>query len=345
MQTVGRLTSTGVMQVYGLDELSGGNARFSGSGVLYSSLFDENLSLELNTNKRLRIKNDKSVVVYNYFDEYSFNLQSQAIFGTIKSLTQSLSSFQNVTSTNFQNVQTQIQSSNPAFNVFAVVTRNKNSQSLQGIGSGGGKYNFTQPNFVYNTSNSNILSTGNEIVSMTGGADYGLPAIDGNKWMAMSVFDGNTNGFLGTILWIFTNNTIDSLNNVTSNGKPVTTTQSIFYPTLPDLTYMKIYQVILDYQGNVVVSNTSTNAGWNYSSNQQATSSGYYSTSQFSYDDGLWAQIINGKTAGNSGPDYRTANGYGFGNYNGTDATARLYWGGVDSLTTNYVGFVYTGDA
>lgn len=349
MQTVGRLTSDGIMRVYGnLDEFSfsgGDNVRMSGVGTFYSSLFDENLSLELSSNTPLRIKDNKNVVVYNYFDEYTLSLSDQEIFGNIVFLSSALSASQNITNTNLGTIQGQIQSYNSAFNVFAVVSDNKNSESLQGVNSSSGRITFTAPNFAYNTSNSNILSTGKTIADMTGGDNYGLPFIDGKKWMAMSVFDGTTSGFLGTLLWIFTNNTINSSNVVTTDGKIVTNTASIFYPVLPDLSYMQIYQVVISPQGTILYSNISSTSGWSYSSNQQATSAGYYSTTKFSFDDGLWAQIINGKTSGNAGPDYRTASGYGLGNFNSTDPNSRLYWNGIDKNTTNYVGFVFTGDA
>ena len=351
MNTVGRLTSSGIMQVFlRLDELSyeSGSVQNVGlttSGILYASLFDENLSLELNSNTPLRIKNNKNIVVYDYFDEYTLNPLDTGIFGDIKSLSPVLASISNVTSTSFSNVQSEIQSYNSSFNVFAVVSRTKNSQSLQGVGSANGKYTFTDSNFVYNTSSANILSTGNTIVDMSGGAALGLPDIDGKKWMAMSVYNGDTNGFVGTILWIFTNDVIDNLGNVTVDGKVVTTTQSIFYPTLGQFEYMKIYQVIIDSNGDVISTNTSENAGWNFSTNQLASSTGYYSTSAFSFDDGLWAQVIGGNVSGNTGPTYRVDGGYGLGNFNSTDPSSRLYWNGADVGTNNYVGFVYTGDA
>ena len=72
MAILGRLKSNGVMQVYSrIDELSdpSRNAGLDENGVLYGSLFDENIQTNLPSNTPLRIANDKKIVAYNYFDE------------------------------------------------------------------------------------------------------------------------------------------------------------------------------------------------------------------------------------------------------------------------------------
>jgi hypothetical protein len=352
MRIAGRLKSNGVMQVYSeIDELSNPtrNAGISSEGIMYGSLFDENLSLEIQSNTPLRIKSDKKIIAYNYFDERTLRF-NEDMFGSLLSLSVSLNSITSVTDTDFKNVQSTIELANPVFNVFAVATKNYNSEALPGFGSATGKYTFTSPGFSYNTSNSNILSTGKEIVNMSNGAGYGLPTIDVHKWMAAAIYDGTTNGFRGILLWIFTNDIIDDtifeLSVIIPNGKIVTSTKSIFDPTLNKFNYMRMYQVVIDPSGNVINSDTTGNAGWGYSDNQVPNNiTGYYSTSQFSFDDGLWAYVLGGKVDGNDGPDYRTANGYGFGNYNNSDSSARLYWAGDQVISNNYVGFIFTGDA
>jgi hypothetical protein len=257
-----------------------------------------------------------------------------------------LSTITSVTNTDFKNVQSTIQSANPTFNVFAVATKNYNSEELPGFGSASGKYTFTTPGFVYNTSNSNILSTGNEIGYINDGLRYGLSGIDGRKWMAAAIYDGTPNGFLGVLMWIFTNDTIDLSNNILSNSKNVTNTKSIFDPTLSDNVYMRIYQVVIGPYGTILQSDVIGNAGWGYSNNQSPSNiTGYYSTSQFSFDDGIWAYVLGEKTDGNTGPGYRTTNGYGFGNYNQQDSSSVLYWNGSAVASDNYVGFIFTGDA
>ena len=70
--TVGRLKSNGVMQVYDIiDELSypDKNVGITTDGIFYASLFDENVSSNMQSNTPLRITGDKKVLAYNYFDE------------------------------------------------------------------------------------------------------------------------------------------------------------------------------------------------------------------------------------------------------------------------------------
>ena len=306
--TVGRLKSNGVMQVYDIiDELSypDKNVGITTDGIFYASLFDENVSSNMQSNTPLKITGDKKVLAYNYFDERTLSF-SNDIFASLVSLSYSLNIIASVTNTDFKNVQSTIQSSNPSFNVFAVATKNNNSEELQGISSSNGKYAFTSPGFVYNSSNSDFLSTGKEIIDMNTGINYGLPEIDGKK---------------------------------------VTSTRTIFYPTLNPLEYMSVYQVVIGKEGNIIEFDTTGNAGWGYSNNQNPTVTGYHLATNFSFDDGLWAFILGEKTDGNDGPTYKKTNGYGFGNYNQTDSSSSLYWQGSNVATSNYVGFIFTGDS
>lgn len=347
MTLVGRLKSNGVMQVYTqIDELSDPtkNVGLDKNGIMYASLFDEN-STQIQSNTPLRIKSDKKVIAYNYFDELTLTFSTDIIAAILRS-TFSLKLITSVTNTNFKNVQSTIQASNQTFNVFAIATKNYNSEALPGFGSATGKYTFSTPGFVYNTSNSNILSTGNQIGYINDGGNYSLPEIDGKRWMAAAIYDGTTNGFLGILMWIFTNDIIDISNNIVTDGKIVTSTKSIFDPTLSDNVYMRTYQIVIGPSGNIIASDVIGNSGWAYSNNQFPNNvTGYYSTSQFSYDDGIWSFVLGGKTDGNAGPDYKTTNGYGFGNYNLSDETARLYWNGSEVISNNYVAFMFTGDA
>lgn len=273
---------------------------------------------------------------------------SGQIFDNLKSLAVSLNSLKNITRTNLGTVQSTIESANSTFNVFAVVSHQKNSESLTGVGTASGRINFKQENFAYATSLSNRLSTGKTIVNMSGGINYSIPEIDGKKWMAMAVYDGTNDGFRGILLWIFLNELITSTNNVITGTASVTTAASIFFPSVFSSTsnYRRIYQVVIGPSGGLSASNISGNAGWLFSSAQLATSAGYRTTNLFSADDGSWAYILGGKVNGDTpGPSYKTSNGYGFGNYNNVDISSSLYWAGVQVSSTNYVGFVFTGDA
>ena len=272
---------------------------------------------------------------------------SDQIFDNLKNLAKTLGKLTGINRSNLGSVQSTIQNSNPAFNVFAVASNLQNSESLVGLTSSNGKRTFTKENFVYNISLSNRLSTGKQIVDMSGGVNSSLSEIDGKKWMGNAVFD-NTYGFMGIMLWIFTNELITSTNSVVSSTlSVVTTAASIFNPNLFTTTsnYRRIHQVVIDKNGSVLTYSVSGNAGWLYSTAQSTSVNGYNATSRFSADDGLWAYVINDKVNGDTpGPGYQKLKGFGFGNYNNADSSSNLYWG-VYITSSNYVGFIFTGDA
>ena len=357
MNTVARLRSDGVLFANLFDEFSspGRNVSVDQYGVFYSNTMMEGQFAELAGSTPMRIVNNKELRVHDYFDELTgvSNVvpptptpPGSGIFGNLLTLSSSLAGLTNISSSNFGTVQSTIQAANSSFNVFAVATHTNNSENLTGVSTAGGKITFTAPRFAYNSSASNILSTGNIIVDMSGGSNNSLSIIDGRKWMAMAVYDGTANGFLGILLWVFTGDTITTGNVVTTGGRSVTDARSIFAPTLTSGNFVRIYQVVIGNSGNVLASNTSGNAGWNYSDGQSAgASTGYRLTSAFSADDGFWAFVLGGKVNGNSGPDYKVANGYGFGNFNSTDNSSQLRWQGTAIAGTSYVGFIFTGDA
>lgn len=268
----------------------------------------------------------------------------ESILNTLISLASSLNSL-SASDSNYSTVQSTIESSNSSFNTFAVVSVNNVAESLTGQGTANGKHTFVSstPKFVYNTSASNILSTGNDIVDMTGGANNSLSQIDGLKWMAGAFYLNNT--FQGILLWVFTNDLISDTDVVTTNGHPVVNTKDIFYDDNAGSSYNRIYQVVIESTG-IVASDVTGNAGWNFSNNQQPTTAGYNTPTRFASDDGIWAFILGGKCDGNApGPDYRTTNGYGFGNYNAGDGSTIFYWAGVNSGNAQHVAFMFTGDA
>ena len=266
------------------------------------------------------------------------------IFENLKTLAVSLDALTSITNSNFGSVQSTIEGADESFHVFAVVDYGNMAESLQGIGASGGTTSFSSPNFVYNSSASNILSTGNTIVDMTGGPNS---VIDDNKWMAMAVYDGSTNGFKGIMLWVFTDDLINNSNSVTTDGHAVTTAKSIFYPSITSNSYHRIYAVVIGDDGSVDYSDYDGNMGWNFSNGQSPSSTGYYSTSRFAYDDGLWAFRLSGNKVdgNNTNYGYAGSNGFGFGNLNSGDTHAsHVYWNGSITNTTTFVGFVFTGD-
>ena len=267
------------------------------------------------------------------------------MFEKLQTLAVSLDALTSITNSNLGSVQSTIEGADNSFHVFAVIGKNDLAESLAGTGASGGTTSFSSPKFVYNSSASNILSTGNTIANMTGGPNS---VIDGNKWMAMALYDGSTNGFKGIMLWVFTDDLINSSNSVTTDGHTVTTAKSIFYPDNASYSYNRIYAVVIGDDGSVDYSDYDGNVGWNFSNGQSpGSTTGYYNTSRFSGDDGFWAFRLSGnKVDGNSpGGTYKTTNGFGVGNQDSGDNTSNIYWNGSNSGgTSNYVGFVFTGD-
>ena len=265
------------------------------------------------------------------------------IFEHLQTLAVSLDALTSITNSNFGSVQSTIEGADNSFHVFAVIGKNDLAESLGGTSASGGTTSFSSPKFVYNSSASNILSTGNTIANMTGGPNS---VIDGNKWMAMALYDGSTNGFKGIMLWVFTDDLINNSNSVTTDGHTVTTAKSIFYPDNSSSSWNRIYAVVIGDDGAVDYSDYDGNVGWNFSNTMEPNSTtGYNSTSRFSADDGFWAFRMNGnKVDGNYAGDYKSTYGFGVGNYNGGDSVSQIYWYGTATSTSNYVGFVFTGN-
>lgn len=268
-----------------------------------------------------------------------------SIFADLVSLAQSLASATVPSASNLQSIQSTIENTNDTFNVFAVVGYSDYAEGLGGTGVAGGKRTHTAKGFNYNTSSSNILSTGNTIADMSGGAASSLSVIDGKKWMAMAQFDGTN--FDGILLWIFTGDQVSNSGTITSGTRSVTSVKDIFYPTGARTTnYHHIYPIVIDPSGSITSNTTSGSSGWNFSDNQQSGSTtGYNLTSRFSADDGQWGFRIPGYTDGNGGGTIFTTAGYGMGNYNSGDSSQSTRWNGVSTSSINNMGFVFSGDA
>ena len=276
------------------------------------------------------------------------------VFGSLIELAGTLSSATVPSPTNLQSIQSTIEDANDTFNVFAVVGTNDYSESLAGTGVAGGKRTHTAKGFNYNTSSSNILSTGNTIADMSGGSGSNLSVIDGKKWMAMAQFDGTN--FDGILLWIFTGDQVSNSGTITSGTRSVTNVKDIFYPTGTGSTnYHHIFPIAIAADGTIYSNTNSGKCGWNFSNGSQAGTTGYYSTSQLSIDDGAWGFMIPTGTNsayvdGNSpGSNWKstssTTPGFGMGNYDSGDSGTETYWNGVNTASSDNMGFVFSGDA
>ena len=277
----------------------------------------------------------------------SVGASGDGILQDLIALAQTLSSATVPTPSSVGSIQSTIQSANTSFNTFALVGYNANAENLAGYQATGGRRTLTSPGFNFNYG-SLILSTGNTIVDMTGGAAAGLAIIDGKKWMASAQFNGSS--FDGILLWIFTGDAINSQYGTISSGtRTVTNVKSIFDPQgVKNSDHHHFYPIAISPNGSIASSTTSGANGWNYSNNQDpGSNTGYNSTSRFANDDGLWGFRINGFADGNN-TSYSifTTNGYGIGNLNGGDTSQPYsYWNGSQSSSNNnFLGFIFSGD-
>lgn len=277
------------------------------------------------------------------------------IFGRLIELSTTLSTATVPGPTNLQSTQSLIESADSAFNVFAVVGRGNYAELLTGTGVASGKRTHTAKGFNYNTSSSNILSTGTEIADMTGGSDNDLSVIDGKKWMAMAQFDGTN--FDGILLWIFTGDQVSNSGGITVGGRSVTNVKDIFVPAgTGSSNYHLIYPIAIAADGTIYSNTELGNCGWNFSNNAQpGNTTGYNATNKFGQDDGTWGFIIptgnvTAYTDGNS-PGVSifntttTSPGFGMGNFNSNDNSTNTYWNGSNTGSTDNMGFLFSGDA
>ena len=281
--------------------------------------------------------------------------EPSGIFIDLINLASSLANATVPTPSNLQSIQSTIENANSAFNVFAVVGYTDYAESLAGTGVAGGKRTHTAKGFNYNTSSSNILSTGNTIANMTGGSHSNLSVIDGKKWMAMAQFDGTN--FDGILLWIFTGDQVSNSGTITSGTRSVTSVKDIFYPAGTGSTnYHHFYPIVIDPSGTVTSNTASGSNGWNYSNNQQPVSTtGYYQTGRFAADDGVWGfrlptgantSYVDGNSPGVTPKSTSTTTpGFGMGNYDSGDSNSDTYWNGTNTINSNNMGFVFSGDA
>mgnify|MGYP001167679549 CR=1 FL=1 len=257
-------------------------------------------------------------------------------------------------------IQGDIESKHSSFNVFAIIKSGGVAEQMSGVSDSAGSPDFTAAGkFSYNSSSSDILSTGNDISVMTGASSVSgdISDFDDLPWMAIAYWDGSSGGFKGILVWGFTGDMINNSGTVTTNGHPVTNVKDIFYPDNSGNNFNKVVYAVFEAGGTLVKYDVDGTGGvgypgWNYSNGQNPSSSGYNGTGAFSSDDGIWMFRVAGQNSsthynadGNSpGPDPRSgSDNYGAGNYNGGDSVS-LKWAGTDE-GNNWVGYCFSGDA
>lgn len=145
-------------------------------------------------------------------------------------------------------------------------------------------------------------------------------SLNNRPFMAIALFDNN--GLRGILCMIFRSNTNSRL-------------KDFFYPKKNGNSGHNVYAFVLNANNTEIV-NTNSSTRWNYSNNQRATSSGYYQSSRFSYDDGIWGVKFNSLVDGNSpGPRFSGSSSYGIENYHSHDSQSYFYWGSRVSSTSH----------
>ena len=299
------------------------------------------------------------------------------IFGDIKSLATSLGSATVPSPSNLQSIQSLIEAQNSAFNVFAVIGRNACAEDCSRTTVAGGKRTHTGKGFNANSSSSNIISTGNEIVDMDGGSSEGLSAIDGKKWMAMAQFDGTN--FDGILIWVFIgtggNGQYGSVNTSGTQYQGTSTSdkgryqlwadldagnttfkvRDIFYPSGDEFSDMfNIHPIAIDPSGTIYSNTTAGKVGWNFSNNSNSSSGGYRTADNtLAQDDGIFAfGIPTGTNESYSDGDGSSSQGvdpfiennvslkptFGMGNRNSNDDSCDfVYWNGTKTPSSGEI--------
>ena len=118
--------------------------------------------------------------------------------------------------------------------------------------------------------------------------------------------------------------------------------KNIFYPTQNSNGGHNLYTYVLNANGTEIF-DTGGFTNWNFSNGQNAGSNGYYSTSRFSWDDGIWGFSIGRSVDGNApGPSLSNYNNsYGIENYNSGDYQNYYMWNSRVSSRTDYALYVF----
>jgi hypothetical protein len=144
--------------------------------------------------------------------------------------------------------------------------------------------------------------------------------------MIIALFDSN--GLKGFICMIFRSRTSALV-------------RDYFYPAKGRDNGHDIYAFILNANGTELV-NTGSSTRWNFTNRQLAGTAGYYSTTRFSYDDGVWGVKFDSLVDGNSpGPRFSGSNSYGFENHNARDTSWQYYYWGNKITSTTHCGYVF----
>ena len=176
---------------------------------------------------------------------------------------------------------------------------------------------FDTNKFTSSTSSSNYLkkSTG-----------FSNNLLNDRPFMIIALFDSN--GLKGFICMIFRSRTSALV-------------RDYFYPAKSSRSGHNVYAFILNANGTELV-NTGSSTRWNFSNNQRSTAAGYYLTTKFSADDGVWGVIFDSLVDGNNpGPRFSNSSSYGIENYNRGDSSWKYYYWGNQVTSTTHCVYVF----
>jgi hypothetical protein len=162
----------------------------------------------------------------------------------------------------------------------------------------------------------------------------------GLPWNAMAFWDGTQ--FRGILVWAWTGATIDAAGTVVPSARPVTTPASIFSPTTGDSLFRQYRPIVISNTGTLVQDGTNETSGFQFSSAQNPTANGYYTTTFFSQDDGVWGIQPGARLDGDTPGPALTTGGYGISAYQASEPVSTYFWGGASQSSSNYVGVVFS---
>ena len=159
-------------------------------------------------------------------------------------------------------------------------------------------------------------------------------------WTAMAFWDGTQ--FRGILVWAWTGATINALNQTVAGARPVTTPAQMFHTTTGDALFRQVRPLVIEANGTLTLDGSNANTGFQFSSAQNPTANGYYSTSFFSQDDGAWGIRPGSSIDGDvPGPSLATGS-YGFQNFNGSEPVSQFWWGGTAETSDTFAGVVFS---
>ena len=160
--------------------------------------------------------------------------------------------------------------------------------------------------------------------TITNSSGFSNSTLNGYPWYGFALYVGSTFKGFGVMMF---------------RDYGSAAVKDFFYPDQ----WRNLYTWVLNANGTTV-EDVGGSTRTRFSNGSGAGSNGYYSSSAFSADDGVWGMCIGRDVDGNSPGPYLSAsssNSYGFENPNSGDAQSTVYWGGSIS-SSDYTMYCFT---